>query len=89
MLHKKPKYYASSAVANFTHYKLNGSDNVVSKDLLLHNRHTEWAIALAAPTFRPVLLALLCLALQDIGYHGNGPDILLPHQAPEVCDGLW
>ena len=71
-----------------THHKLNGPNNVVCKDMLLHNRHTERTIALATPILsRPALLALLRLSLLDIGYHGNGPYLFLPHQVSEVCDG--
>ena len=73
----------------FTHHKLNCSDSVICKDMLLHNSHIEWTIALATPYFiRPVLLKLL-LSLLDIGYHGNDPYLFLPHQVPEVCDCDW
>ena len=76
------------AVANLAHHKLNGPDNIVSKDLLLRYGHVERTIALATPNFRPVLLTLPRLVLPNIGYHGNGSYLLLPHQAPEVCDSF-
>ena len=72
-----------------THHQLNISDSVVCKDVLFHHGDIEWTIVLATPTFRPVLLTFLDLALLHIGYHGNSPDFLLPHQSPEVCDSVW
>ena len=72
-----------------THHQFNVSDGVVCKDVLFHNGDIEWAIALATPTFRPVLLTFLGPALLNVGYHGNGSDLLLPHQSPEVSDSVW
>ena len=72
-----------------THHQLNGPDGVVCKDVLFHHGDIEWTIALATPTFRPVLLTFLGSTLLDICYHGNSPDLLLPHQSPKVSDSVW
>ena len=62
---------------------LHGPDSVVSKDLLLCEGDLERSVG-GAPCLRPVLLALLLVALLQVGHHdyGNGP--LLPHQPPEI-----
>ena len=75
--------------SDLTHHKLNGPNCIVCKYQLLCEGQVEGTIALATPTFRPVLLTLPCLSLLDVGYHGNGPYLLLPYQAPEVYDCFW
>ena len=76
-----------------THHQLKLPDGVVCKGVLFHNGNIEWAIVLATPTFRPVLLTFLGPAFLNVGYHDNSPDLLLPHHLPEVSDsvrkGTW
>ena len=74
-----------------TNLQLQCSDGVVSKHLLVHNSDLKGSIRLTLPCLRPVLLTLPLDTLHHIGEHGNGLDLLLPHQPPEVNNsvGQW
>ena len=71
-----------------THSDKQLSDGVVCKHLLVCERDLEGTILLG-PLAGPVLLTLLLSSLFNVGHHGNYKDPLLPHQPPEVSDGVW
>ena len=60
---------------------------IVSKHLVLCEGDLEGPIVRAA-TVWPVLLALLLVALIQVGHHDNDGRPLLPYQPPEVNDSL-
>ena len=71
-----------------THSDKQLSNDVVCKHLLVCEGDFEGTILLGTLA-GPVLLTLLLAPLHNIGYHGNYTDPLLPHQPPEVSDGVW
>jgi len=71
-----------------THSDKQLSDGVVCKHLLVCKGYLEGTVLLG-PLAGPVLLTLLLAPLQNIGYHGNYGNSLLPHQPPEVSDSFW
>jgi len=70
-----------------THSSKQLSDGVVCKHLLVCEGDLEGTVLLG-PLAGPVLLALLLVPLPNIGYHGNYRNPLLPHQPPEVSNGV-
>ena len=70
-----------------THSDKQLSDGVVCKHLLVCKGYLEGTVLLG-PLAGPVLLTLLLAPLQNIGYHGNYRNSLLPQQPPEVSDGV-
>ncbi len=79
-------YDTNTVVMTSTHCNLEHANNVVSKNLLVSDGDLKGSKALG-PRVWPVLQALQLTTLKHIGYHDNGGDFLLPHQAPEVNQG--
>ena len=88
----KSKFSHSSGInrikCTHTYSKFKDADGVVSEGLLISDGDLEWPKALGS-CFWPVLLTLELVPLFDVGDHDDGWRLLLPHQPPEVNQGLW